>query len=301
MGLMVAVYGAIAVAPAAALAASPPTLTSSFTPTSITVGNASALSFTITNPNSSGSLTGIAFADALQAGLVVDNPNGTNGTCGSTSILTAAPGSGTMNLSRGEARRRCHLHGLGGCDIRNTPPTYSNSTGAVSSNEGGSGSGDTQALTVFGDPTVSVTSPKEGQRFDFGQKVIARYTCKAATGAPALSGILLWRRFQRRPGRHLDSRRADVQRKCDHGRRLGRHADDRLHGASRQPDHDHARESDSERHRQLLGQGSRQGQAVRARERPDRQPGGGGPVAGQGKVRIRQAHPPRRIGRHASG
>ncbi|MGZ4231235.1 MAG: DUF7933 domain-containing protein [Solirubrobacteraceae bacterium] len=185
VGLMVAI-GAIAVAPAAALAASPPTLTSSFTPTSITVGNTSALSFTITNPHSSGSLTGIAFTDALPAGLVVDNPNGTNGTCGSTSVLTAAPGSGTISLTAGKlaAGASCTVS----ADVTsNTAGTYTNSTGAVSSNEGGSGSGDTQALTVFGNPTVSITSPKEGQKFDFGQKVIARYTCTPAAGAPALS------------------------------------------------------------------------------------------------------------------
>ena len=150
VGLMVAI-GAIAVAPAAALAASPPTLTSSFTPTSITVGNTSALSLTITSPNSSGSLTGIAFS--LTAGKLAAGAS-----CTVSADVTS-----------------------------NTAGTYTNSTGAVSSNEGGSGSGDTQALTVFGNPTVSVTSPKEGQEFDFGQKVIARYTCKAATGAPALS------------------------------------------------------------------------------------------------------------------
>ena len=186
MGLTVAV-GAIAVAPAAApAAASPPTLTSSFTPTSVTVGNTSALSFTITNPNSSGSLTGIAFTDTLPAGLVVDNPNGTNGTCGSTSVLTAVPGSGTISLSAGKlvAGASCTVS----ADVTsNAPGTYTNSTSAVSSTEGGSGSGDTQALTVFGNPTVSVTSPKEGQKFNFGQKVSAHYTCTAAAGAPALS------------------------------------------------------------------------------------------------------------------
>jgi len=186
VGLTVAV-GAIAVAPAAALAAaSPPTLTSSFTPTSVTVGNTSALSFTITNPNSSGSLTGIAFTDTLPAGLVVDNPNGTNGTCGSTSVLTAVPGSGTISLSAGKlvAGASCTVS----ADVTsNAPGTYTNSTSAVSSTEGGSGSGDTQALTVFGNPTVSVTSPKEGQKFNFGQKVSAHYTCTAAAGAPALS------------------------------------------------------------------------------------------------------------------
>jgi hypothetical protein len=32
-----------------------------------------------------------------------------------------------------------------------------------------------------------VSSPKEGAKFNFGQKVIARYSCKPAAGAPALS------------------------------------------------------------------------------------------------------------------
>src|ERR1700759_1255403 len=149
VGLLV-VVGATAAAPAAALAASPPTLTSSFTPTSITVGNTSALSFTITNPNSTGSLSGIAFTDALPAGLVVDNPNGTNGTCGSTSVLTAAPGSAAISLTAGKlaAGASCTVS----ADVTsNSAGTYTNSTGAVSSNEGGSGGGDSQGLPVLGD------------------------------------------------------------------------------------------------------------------------------------------------------
>ncbi len=57
----------------------------------------------------------------------------------------------------------------------------------MSSTEGGAGNGDTQTLTVFGLPTVSVTSPKENAVFSFGQKVIAAYTCQDAFGAPGLS------------------------------------------------------------------------------------------------------------------
>jgi uncharacterized repeat protein (TIGR01451 family) len=185
VGLMVTT-GVIAAAPATALAASPPTLTSSFTPASVTVGNTSALTFTITNPNSSGSLTGISFTDALPAGLVVDNPNGQNGTCGSTSTLTAVAGSGTISLTGGKlaAGASCTVS----ADVTsNTPGTYTNSTGPVSSTEGGAGSGDAQALTVFGNPAVSVTSPKDRATFNFGQKVNARYSCKPAAGAPPLS------------------------------------------------------------------------------------------------------------------
>jgi hypothetical protein len=185
VGLMAAV-GAIGAAPATALAASPPTLTSSFTPTSIAAGDTTALSFTITNPNASGSLNAIAFTDTLPAGLVVDNPNGTNGTCGSASVLTAAPGSGTITLTGGKlaAGASCTIS----ADVTsNTAGTYTNSTGPASSTEGGAGGGDTQTLGVFGNPTVSVTSPKEGAKFNFGQKVIARYSCKEGAGGPGLS------------------------------------------------------------------------------------------------------------------
>ena len=94
---------ALAAAPGPALAApSPPSLASAFTPPAITVGGTTALSFTITNPNLSGSLSGIGFTDTLPAGVVVDNPNGLNGTCGSTSTLTANPGSNTITLAGGK-------------------------------------------------------------------------------------------------------------------------------------------------------------------------------------------------------
>ena len=172
--------------PASALAAGPPSLTSSFTPSSIAVGGTTALSFTITNPNSSGSLSGISFTDSLPAGLVVDNPNGQNGTCGSSSTLTANPGSSTISLTGGK------LAAGASCTVSasvtsNTPGAVQNPTGPVTSTEGGSGTGDTQALTVFGNPAVSLTSPADGSTFDFGQKVAARYSCQEAAGGPGLS------------------------------------------------------------------------------------------------------------------
>jgi len=176
----------LAAAPASALAVSPPSLSSSFTPTTITVGNTTALTYTIKNPNSSGSLSGISFTDTLPAGLVVDNPNGQNGTCGSTSTLTANPGSNTISLTGGKlaAGTSCTVS----ADVTsNTPGTVQNSAGAVNSTEGGAGSGDTQSLTVIGNPTISLTSPRDGATFNFGQKVIARFSCQEAPGGPGLT------------------------------------------------------------------------------------------------------------------
>ena len=163
----------------------PPTISSQFTPTSIGSGGTTALSFTITNPNAS-ALSGIAFTDTLPAGLAVDNPNGQNGTCGSTSTLTAPPGGATISLTGGK------LAASASCTVQvsvtsTTPGNYQNSTGAVTSTEASPSTADTQTLTVFGLPTVSVSAPKENQVFAFGQKVTARYTCADATGAPGIA------------------------------------------------------------------------------------------------------------------
>ena len=186
-GAAIATAALLVALPAAASAAvSPPTLSSAFTPASIGSGGTTALSFTITNPNPSGTLNAIAFTDTLPAGVVVDNPNGLTGTCGSASTLTGDAGSSTIALTGGKlaAGATCTLQ----VSVTSTTPgNYQNSTGQVSSTEGGAGNGDTQPLTVFGLPTVSVTNPKENAVYSFGQQVIAGYTCHDAFGAPGLS------------------------------------------------------------------------------------------------------------------
>src|ERR1700749_3989471 len=89
-----------------ALAASPPTITSAFTPALIGLSDsaATALSFTITNPNTSGTLSAVSLTDTLPAGLAVDDPNGENGTCGSTSVITANPATQAISLSGGSLK-----------------------------------------------------------------------------------------------------------------------------------------------------------------------------------------------------
>jgi hypothetical protein len=170
----------------AAAAVNPPTITSQFTPSSIPAGATTALSFTIANPNASGNLTGIAFTDTLPNGVVIDTPNGQNGTCGSNGVVTAVGGSSTISLTGGKVAAGAN------CVVQvsvtsTTPGGYQNTTGPVASTEGGSGTADTQTLTVFGLPTLTVTAPREGATYDFGQRVIARYSCRDAPGAPGIS------------------------------------------------------------------------------------------------------------------
>ena len=75
----------------------PPTITKTFSPSTIGVGGFSFLTFTITNPNASLPLTGVGFTDTLPPGVVVANPNGLSGSCPGGTI-TAVPASGSISL-----------------------------------------------------------------------------------------------------------------------------------------------------------------------------------------------------------
>jgi hypothetical protein len=174
----------LAAAGPALAAAAPPTITSAFTPTEIGVGDstATALSFTITNPNASGTLSAVSFTDTLPAGLTVDNPNGENGTCGSASVVTAAPGSSTISLAGGS------LKATASCTvsvslIAGQVGVLQNTTGPVGSSAGASATGDTESLTVLPAPTLTVRGVKSNGKYTFGAKVTPTYRC-AQSGDP---------------------------------------------------------------------------------------------------------------------
>lgn len=175
-------------APTALAVTAPPTITSAFTPNLIGVGDtdATALSVTITNPNATGTVSSISFSDALPAGLTVDNPNGENGTCGSTSIVTAVPASQTFSLSAGSLKpgTACTLSiSL----IAGQVGILSNDTGPVSSSAGNSIAGDTETLTVLPPPTVAVTHIKNNATYAYGQVVRPGYSCSQPADPTALS------------------------------------------------------------------------------------------------------------------
>jgi uncharacterized repeat protein (TIGR01451 family) len=178
---------ALGIPATSAAATSPPSIASSFVPTSVAVGGDSALSFTITNPNASGSLTGVSFTDTLPSGLVLDNPSGLTGSCGSSSVITANPGGTTISLTGGSvsAGKTCTFS----VDVNsNTAGVYQNSTGAVSSANGGTGNSDTESLTVLAPPTISLQTPSNNATYDFGQRVITGFSCQEAANGPGLTG-----------------------------------------------------------------------------------------------------------------
>lgn len=134
----------------------PPTISKAFSPASITAGQSAALSFTIGNPNGITVLTGVAFTDTLPAGMVVATPNGLTGSCGGGTI-TATVGSNSVALTGAT------LAPLASCTfsvnvVASTVGTSVNTTGAVTSANGGTGGTATASLTVNAPPTVPALS-----------------------------------------------------------------------------------------------------------------------------------------------
>lgn len=83
-----------------------PTITKTFSPSTVAITGTSTLTFTITNPNNNAPLSGIAFADTLPNGLTV--ASGSTSQCGGT-LTTTAPR--TISLSGGS------LAAGGSCNI----------------------------------------------------------------------------------------------------------------------------------------------------------------------------------------
>jgi hypothetical protein len=177
-----------------ASAATPPTITTAFSPTTgIAVGESASLAFTITDTNSSGTESSIAFTDTLPAGLVVDSQNGESGSCGSTAAtpVTANPNSNTITLTGGTLKGGAAGSSSATCTVSvdvtsNTPGNYTNATPVVSSSDGSSTGGGTATLAVAANPTLTVTSPANNATFTYGQAVVVSYSCAEGEFGPGL-------------------------------------------------------------------------------------------------------------------
>jgi len=140
----------------------PPTINKSFNPTSVPLNTDSTLTFTITNPNTSavGDLTGVAFSDSLpvsggpgSATLVVSGTPSVTNTCGGT--VTATAGTGVISLSGASVAHNAS------CTLSvNVTGTVAgdgnNTTGAITSTEGGTGTtSNTATLKVVAPPSIA--------------------------------------------------------------------------------------------------------------------------------------------------
>ncbi len=114
----------------------PPALLKSFSPSSIFTGENSTLAFTITNPNVSNALSGIGFTDVLPVGLSIDDS--TTSVCSGTNNLVTTAATRTIALTGGAlaANSSCTFSvTVTGA----TAGSYTNTTTAVTSAEGGNG------------------------------------------------------------------------------------------------------------------------------------------------------------------
>jgi uncharacterized repeat protein (TIGR01451 family) len=131
----------------------PPAIGKVFGAASIALGGSTSLSFTITNTNTTTTLSGIGFSDTLPAGLVISTPNGETGVCGSGTI-TATAGTGTISLSGAT------LASSGSCTFSvnvtgTTAGAKTNTTGNVTSVQGGTGGTAMASIAVVAPPTIS--------------------------------------------------------------------------------------------------------------------------------------------------
>ncbi len=131
----------------------PPSIAKAFSPTAISPNGISSLSFTITNPAANSvALTGVSFTDSFPTGITIATPNGLVGSCAGT--ITATAGSGAVSLSGGTvaAGANCSFSvNITG----NTPGSFTNTTGAVTSTNGGTGNTATANIAVGTPPSIS--------------------------------------------------------------------------------------------------------------------------------------------------
>jgi uncharacterized repeat protein (TIGR01451 family) len=140
-----------------AQAQSPPTIVKSFSAATVGLNGSVTLTFTLTNPNSATDLTGVSFSDDMPAGLLIANPDSLGGTC-DTSVVTLFPTNISLAGAVLPANTSCTLSidvlAIAAGDEVNT-------TGAVTSVEGGAGGTATATVSVVV-PDLTITKTHTG-------------------------------------------------------------------------------------------------------------------------------------------
>ena len=133
---------------AIAFAATPPVITKTFTPSTIAIGGVSTLTFTISNVDFVTTQTNISFNDVLPPGVVLPTFSGPSNCIGATTATGQNNSVYHVGLSGGT------LGPNASCTISfqvsgTTPGELTNTSGVISSTEGGNGNNATAVLTVL--------------------------------------------------------------------------------------------------------------------------------------------------------
>jgi uncharacterized repeat protein (TIGR01451 family) len=145
---------------AGARAQSPPTIAKAFSSATVGLNQSVTLTFTISNPNPATDLTGVSFSDDMPAGLLIANPDSLGGTC-DTSVVTLSPSNLSLVGAVLPANSSCDLS----VDVLATAAgDQVNTTGAITSVEGGTGGTATATVTVVV-PDLTIAMSHTGSFF----------------------------------------------------------------------------------------------------------------------------------------
>lgn len=164
----------------------PPTITKSFSPTTIAENGTSTLTLTIANPSANTvAESGVAVSDTFPAGLQVAGTPSLVNSCGGTATGTA--GSGSLSLTGGSVAVKSSCSVSVNVTAAN-PGTYTNTTGDVSSTNGGTGTtSDSAALTVLSPP--SITKAFGASTIPLNGTTTLTFTLSNPNAATSLTGV----------------------------------------------------------------------------------------------------------------
>ncbi len=178
-------------ASAALAVLAPPTISKSFSPGTVIVGGTSTLTFIISAPGNPAAVTGVGFTDNLPAGVqVAALPNQTAAGCGASAAFSPSAGDTTLTFSGAT------IAPAGTCtltvDVIGTiAGSHDNTTGPVTSTNGGTGAASNTATLIVTDAAdLSIT--KTDGKLDVNRSEAGTYTIVVHNAGPSnVTGALV--------------------------------------------------------------------------------------------------------------